>query len=741
MPLILLAIVILFHWKLTLTDQFTWLEDPDRANQVLPWFQFQAIQWHGFRIPAWDPNGWTGQPLFGQGQPGAAYPLNWLMFLMPMQNGHINMAVLNWYFVLLRYIAALGCYLLCRDLKCSRWASILGGCVFGLGGFVANTGWPQMVNGAIWAPYAFLFLFRVDRGENRVANSLLSGFFLGFAWLSGHHQAPLFLTLAAIALWLRMAWREARIDISIVRLAALSLAIALMAGAFQTFPMAEYGNRSVRWVGTPEPLQFQETTPYYVHEQYSLKPLSLLSVFLAVPSQWNPFIGIVALLFVVLGALLAWRERHARWLAFVAGGGMLFALGPNGFLHGLLYSIVPMVEKSRSSAAAIIVFALGVSPLAAIGLDRVLQTGKEVLARNEYDVWLPRAIRILCAFAGVLILASIFFFAAGVNPAIVDNRMLITAIAALCAAGLLAGWRAGSISARGGAIFAVFLVLFELSNVTNYNLPQHGSNYERTPILQKLFKHDDIARFLRERADGGRVEYAETDIPYNFGDWFGVETFQSYTASVVNNLWHQSIFDPHVRRIMGIRYLIAKQPARPDQQLVFKGESGLNVYETPSVFPRAWAVHEAVSAANADDGRDKLSDPNFDARSKAILVGNNQPKLDTCPAVAETVAMTVHGANRVAMQAKLACTGLVILTDTYYPGWKATVDGQSANILEVDGAFRGIVVPAGDHTLEMKYRPTSVMAGGLLTLLASFVAAGAWVKSNTFGRSLDPFRR
>ena len=104
MPVLLLTIVVLFNWKLLLTRQFTWLEDPDLADQILPWFQFQAFQWHGFHIPAWDPNVWTGQPLFGQTQPGSAYPFNWLLFLMPLKNGQIRMAALNWYYVLIRYL-------------------------------------------------------------------------------------------------------------------------------------------------------------------------------------------------------------------------------------------------------------------------------------------------------------------------------------------------------------------------------------------------------------------------------------------------------------------------------------------------------------------------------------------------------------------------------------------------------------------------------------------------------------
>ena len=90
-----------FYWKLTLSNQFDWMSGPDFAEQVLPWFQVQAHEWHIGRFPLWDPYLWTGQPLFGQAQPGAAYPLNWLLFLLPLQNGHIAAWALAWYYVVI----------------------------------------------------------------------------------------------------------------------------------------------------------------------------------------------------------------------------------------------------------------------------------------------------------------------------------------------------------------------------------------------------------------------------------------------------------------------------------------------------------------------------------------------------------------------------------------------------------------------------------------------------------------
>ena len=97
-PLILFLIITGFFWKLV-TKQYTWMDQPDMAYQVLPWYQFQAVSWHQGEFPLWDPHMWGGQPLIGQFQPGAAYPPNWLLFLLPMKNGRINQLWLQVYFI------------------------------------------------------------------------------------------------------------------------------------------------------------------------------------------------------------------------------------------------------------------------------------------------------------------------------------------------------------------------------------------------------------------------------------------------------------------------------------------------------------------------------------------------------------------------------------------------------------------------------------------------------------------
>src|SRR5438045_9619756 len=71
---VLLAIVTGFFWKL-LTTQYTWMDHPDMAYMVLPWYQFEAVSLHSGRFPLWDPHVCGGQPLLGQLQAGAGYTM------------------------------------------------------------------------------------------------------------------------------------------------------------------------------------------------------------------------------------------------------------------------------------------------------------------------------------------------------------------------------------------------------------------------------------------------------------------------------------------------------------------------------------------------------------------------------------------------------------------------------------------------------------------------------------------
>src|ERR1051326_2000264 len=201
-PALLFVIIGAIFWKLALTNQYTWANSPDIGNQVLPWYQFQAGVWHKGGFPLWNPHEWGGQTMVGQMITGAAYPFNWIFFLMPLHHGWIALKVMNWYGIAIHYTAALFCYFLLRDLKRGFAASLLGSIAFAAGGYFATVTFPPMQNGAVWTPLVFMFALRAIRGERPRTNAALSGMFLGVSLLSGHHQVPIFIGQAMAGVWL-----------------------------------------------------------------------------------------------------------------------------------------------------------------------------------------------------------------------------------------------------------------------------------------------------------------------------------------------------------------------------------------------------------------------------------------------------------------------------------------------------------------------------------------------------------
>ena len=108
--------VIAVFWKLALTKQYTFLESPDLANQVMPWLQAQVYAIRHWSVLLWDPYEWFGQSLIGQVQPGVTSPFTFLLALAPLHDGQIQSFYVGLWFVLMHCAAALFAYWFLRDL-------------------------------------------------------------------------------------------------------------------------------------------------------------------------------------------------------------------------------------------------------------------------------------------------------------------------------------------------------------------------------------------------------------------------------------------------------------------------------------------------------------------------------------------------------------------------------------------------------------------------------------------------
>jgi hypothetical protein len=695
-----------YYWKLTLTRQFEWMTGNDLAEQVLPWFHIQAQEWHAGRFPLWDPYLWTGQSLFGQAQPGAAYPLNWILFLLPLENGHIAGWALAWYYVAIHLMAAGFCYLFCRSLGRSRSASLAGGLLFSLSGYLGNTAWPQMMNGAVWIPLVFLFQLRASRSPRPAANAALSGMFLGISFLSGHHQVPIFTALAWMGVWIYLLVRNRRLLVP----AAAALLFAGLSGAMQTLPAYEYGHLAKRWVGGPEAVTWNQPVPYSVHAHYDLKAFSFFGiVFPGVKNHFDPFLGVVGLALALFAVTALWRDARVRLLAALALAVVIYALGHNSVFQGALYGLIPELDKARSTSAAMVLFQFAAAALATFGIDE--------MARS----WTARGTWILAGFGALtLAIAEAMIFANRLTfPA--DDRVILTAVIALAAAALFAAWKRQALTATQARVLLVLLLLLELGNTGQYDFADRADR-NQMQWLDKIHANADIGEYLHKQPGFQRAEIAADAFKANWGAYHGVEMHGGQTASVTTNVLESEFFGLNGRRMWGVAYTIAKDPQPDAGNEVFSGASGMKVFRRDA-FPRAWAVHELVRVPNITEGNILVGQDPESFRHKAHMM-EQPPPVETC-AAPDTVKLVEHGADRLVINAEMACDGMVVLSDAFYPGWRARVDHRIAKIYEVNGAMRGVAVPRGRHTVTMRYRPVSVYLGAALSLLG-ILGALSW---------------
>jgi hypothetical protein len=356
-----------------------------------------------------------------------------------------------------------------------------------------------------------------------------------------------------------------------------------------------------------------------------------------------------------------------------------------------------------------VLFQFAAAALAAFGIDE--------LARS----WTARGTWILAGFGALtLAIAEAMIFANRLTfPA--DDRVILTAVIALAAAALFAAWRRQSLTSTQAHVLLVLLLLLELGNTGQYDFADR-SDRNQMQWLDKIHANDDIGEYLRKQPGFQRAEVGADAFKANWGAFHGVEMHGGQTASVTTNVLESEFFGLNGRRMWGVAYTIASAPQPDAGNEVFSGASGMKVYRRDA-FPRAWAVHQLVQVPNITEGNILVGQDPESFRRKAHMM-EQPPAVETC-AAPDAVKLVEHAPDRLVISAEMACDGMVVLSDAFYPGWRARVDHRPAEIHQVNGAMRGVRVRRGTHTVTMRYRPVSVYSGAALTLLG-ILGALAW---------------
>lgn len=144
----------------------------------------------------------------------------------------------------------------------------------------------------------------------------------------------------------------------------------------------------------------------------------------------------------------------------------------------------------------------------------------------------------------------------------------------------------------------------------------------------------------------------------------------------------------------------------------------LMVFENTRVLPRAYLVGEYRQIDEAKATLELLASPEFDPRRQVLL--RTKPSVEPAPDSTATSELTGYGLHRISVKTQSVRPQLLVVSDTYYPpGWRASIDGEPAEILQANHAFRAIAVPAGTHDVVLEAHSGSFTTGMWLTLASS----------------------
>jgi hypothetical protein len=197
-----------------------------------------------------------------------------------------------------------------------------------------------------------------------------------------------------------------------------------------------------------------------------------------------------------------------------------------------------------------------------------------------------------------------------------------------------------------------------------------------------------------------------------------------------DNMLVMSHFHP-LTALYNVKYILSAHPLEEPGLRQSHVLDGVYIYENPAAMPRAFLVHHAMAAPPGEAAALLLSGE-IDWGETAVLESPLPPEQAGQLAAAPTPAqgraeIVAYGWNQVTVQVKTAAPALLVLSDAYYPGWRAQLDGETVPIYETNEIGRGVFVPAGRHSVAFTFRPpvlhlaAALAIGGLLLALSLVV--------------------
>ena len=731
-----------------------------RSDQYLAGYAFRDFAAQTLRttgaFPMWNPYIYGGLPYVAAMHGDIFYPTFLLRMLMPTD---VAMTV---GFMLHIFLAGVFTYYFLRAWGLGFYPALVGGLVYMMGGPIASYVSPGHDGKLFVSALTPLALWMLIRGvrDGRMRAFGVFALVVGLAVLSPHPQLLQYMLLLSGSFALYLAFSAGDKGATLPRniaytrlgLSAAAVAVGMFMGAVQYLPVMGYVQWSPRAGGAS----------YEFATSYSFPIEELLNTYIPqftgiLNAYWgqngihfhSEYLGASVLVLATLGLGAAGglrRRSVARFWIGVFVVALLWSLGGNTPFFRILWVLVPGTKFFRAPSTMFYVVGLSMAVFAALGVERVLA---RAYSRRFLIRW--------SVAAGVLLLLGVSGGLTSIANAIAIPQQAgkVPDNAAALAMGSIRSFLAAA------AMLAVLFALLRdklrgaqaawaIIAITALDLWSIERLYWLfSPPAAQLYASDAIIDSLQKLREPGRVlalELGQGDVPHdpylstvsNGLMIHGIRQLVGYHGNELGRYEAllgtlpemKEIGNPKLWNLLNVRYLLTDVDSLPIPDVKrllgpVRNAAGDAEYlfELPGNNAYAWVAPVIVKAGDASVLTTVL-DPRFEAPRVALVDSaapvNGVQLSGMPPATGIAVHTASYAPGHVVLElAKPAPAGsALVVSENYYPGWFATVDGKNAPVVRTDYSLIGVPLPAGATHIELVFTSPAYTRGKLLTLLA-----------------------
>lgn len=728
----------------------------DPLGTFVPGLQVARAAVRSGILPLWNPYLGAGRPyIFMQQAP--LYPVNWLAFVLPFWHS------LGWIAAGKLLLAMFGAYLFCRDLGLRRGPAALAGVVFPFSSYFFV--WLEHPHTNVWATLPWMFL-----GARRVCTrgtfggAAILGTAGGLACVADHPESTSIVFAATFAYGLfelLSSRREATrpVDSTDPPGPGARMPMVVRLGSVPTFP-----GRVVLFfaalllglgLGAIMILPFREaldTAPYIQRGGGNgTGPLQFLWTF-AFPELWGSpakaysaglwnfnerttYFGAVPLL--LAAGTLGRRRPRQQWFFIGLCVVVLISIF-NTPVWAYWIANLPGVRLVWLARTRVLLSFAG-AVLAAYGLQRWLDGSARERQRMLWLMGITALVPVLVWVPGHTGILSHLGSAVQQLPAVHPSQPAADVVALgsvwrwalICGLAVSALWL---LRRRPGATAVIVTVIaLTAADLVTLDHNYHGA----VPLAQAVPPPPSTIRYLETHQGDARVTGSLAALPSDLEDRYGLrdpEVGFDIPPLRYSSLWNRlgavggggsEVFNAsapggqRLANLFAVRYVLVPpgEPVPTWLHTVLTTAGGTVAYN-PTALPRTWIAYEWQAAPSRAEALSRtLSEPPSQLLDRPVIEGTTpSPNRSSFPPSSAQVVQ--DQADAVTIDAVARRRGYLVLDDSAYPGWSATVDGHAVAWRAANENFRAVPVPAGRHVIRFSYRPSSVLVGGIISCIS-----------------------